>query len=73
MDRHIYKVHFGEYIKLYQDVDAIVVSNKQLDEQGITKKIEDFDYDIENNETDWNEVERDKIHKIFSYTEIKEN
>ena len=70
--RYIYKVQFGEYIRLYQDVDAVVFSDKPLDEQGIIKKIESFDYDIENNETDWNEVKRDRLHKVFNYTEIKD-
>ena len=70
--KYIYKVQFGEYIRLYQDVDAVVVSDKPLDEQGIIKKIENFDYDIESNETDWNEVKRDELHKVFNYTEIKD-
>ena len=70
--KYVYKVSFGEYIRLYQDVDAIVVSDKPLDEQGIKEKIENFDYDIENNETDWNEVKRDELHKVFNYTEIKD-
>ena len=70
--KYVYKVSFGEYIRLYQDVDAIVVSDTPLDEQGIKEKIENFDYDIENNETDWNEVKRDELHKVFNYTEIKD-
>ena len=72
MKKYVYKVQFGEYIRVYQDVDAIVVSDKPLDEQGIIEKIEKFDYDIENNETDWNRVKRDELYKVFNYTEIKD-
>ena len=72
MKKYIYKISFGEWIKLYQDVDAIVISDKPLDEQGIKEKIEDFDYDVEDTVIDWSEEKRDKLHKVFDYTEIKD-
>lgn len=71
MKKYVYKVQFGEYIRLYQDVDAIVVSDKPLDEQGIKEKIEEFDYDVEDTTIDWTDEKRDELHKVFNYTEIK--
>lgn len=70
--KYTYKVCFGEYIRLYQAVDAIVVSDKPLDEQGIIEKIQKFDYDIEDSAIDWSEEKRDELQEVFSYKETKD-
>lgn len=70
--KYTYKVFFGEYIRVYQDVEAIVVSDKPLDEQGIEEKIQEFDYDVEETSIDWSEEKRDELNKVYRFIEIKD-
>lgn len=64
---YVYTVNFSEKIAIWQDVEAVIVSDKPLDEKELNKKVEKFDYDIVSNETEWNDVNRIEVSPIYDY------
>lgn len=70
---YVYTVNFSEKIAIWQNVEAVIVSDKPLDENELNKKVEEYDYDIVSNETEWNDVNRIMVSPIYDYVLEEEN
>lgn len=64
---YVYTVNFSEKIAIWQNVEAVIVSDEPLGEKELNKKVEEFDYDIVSNETEWNDVNRIAVSPIYNY------
>lgn len=66
---YVYTINFDERIAIWQNVEAVIVSDKPLSEEELNKKVEEYDYDIISNETEWNDVNRIGVSPIYNYNE----
>ena len=64
---YVYTVNFDERIAIWQNVEATIVSDKPLTEEELNKKVEEYDYDVVSNETEWNDVNRIMASPIYNY------
>lgn len=73
MNKYVYNVSFSERIALWQNVDAVVVSDTPLTEKELNEKIKNYEYDVESNETEWNDVNRIEVSPIYDYSVTENN
>ena len=63
--KYVYTVQFNEKVGVWQSVTAEIVSDKQLTDEEIEKRVkDDYDYDEISTELDWSECTREDIGEI---------
>lgn len=67
--KYIYTVSFDEKLAVWNNVDAVIVSDKPLSEDEMNDKIKNGEYDVISSELDWTDgVTRIEVSPIYDYT-----